>query len=93
MIFVPVVISNGLRAADALDKLGMFTSHWPWHAYSYIQQSDRCVKSINAKITKNSPIHENADVNMTCDLGDGDIICCRSWLPACQPATSLARYS
>ena len=24
---------------------------------------------------KNSPIHENADANITCDFGDGDISC------------------
>ena len=25
------------------------------------------------KIRKKSPIHENADANITCDFGDGDI--------------------
>ena len=29
------------------------------------------------KIRKKSPIHENADANITCDFGDGDIS--RSW--------------
>ena len=28
---------------------------------------------MNVKNTKTSPIHENADVNITCDFGDGDI--------------------
>ena len=42
------------------------------HAYSYIQQSCRSLKSMNAKDEK-SPIHENADANITCDFGDGDI--------------------
>ena len=28
---------------------------------------------MNAKNTKKSPIHENADANITCDFGDGDI--------------------
>ena len=27
---------------------------------------------MNAKNTKKSPIHENADANITCDFGDGD---------------------
>ena len=30
------------------------------HAYSYIQQTGRSAKSMNAKNTKKSPIHENA---------------------------------
>ena len=52
------------------------------HAYSYIQQSGRSVISTNAKNTKNkSPIHENADANITCDFGDGDISRSRSRLP------------
>ena len=39
-----------------------------------IQQSGRNVKTMNAKNTrKKSPIHENADANITCDFGDGDI--------------------
>ena len=36
-------------------------------------KSGRCVKSMNPKNTKKSPIHENADANITCDFGDGDI--------------------
>ena len=63
------------------------------HAYSYIQQSGRSVKSVNAKNTKKSLIHENADANITCDFGD--ISRSRSRLPhthtARRPATSLAR--
>ena len=51
------------------------------HAYSYIQQSSRSVKTMNAKNTQKSPIHENANANITCDFGDGDIIRFRSRLP------------
>ena len=51
------------------------------HAYSYIQQSGRSVKTMNAKNTKKSPIHENVDANITCDFGDGDISRSRSRLP------------
>ena len=36
---------------------------------------------MNAKNTKKSPIHENADTNITCDFGDGDISRFRSQLP------------
>ena len=32
------------------------------------------------KIRKKSPIHENADANITCDFGDGDISRSRSFL-------------
>ena len=36
--------------------------------------SGRCVKSMNPKNTKKkSPIHENADANITCDFDDGDV--------------------
>ena len=41
------------------------------HAYSYIQQSGRSVKTMNAKNTKKLPIHENADANISCNFGDG----------------------
>ena len=52
------------------------------HVYSYIQQSGRSVKTMNAKnMKKKSPIHENADANITCDVGDGDISRFRSRLP------------
>ena len=30
---------------------------------------------MNPKNTKKSPIRENADANITCDFGDGDISC------------------
>ena len=33
------------------------------------------------KIRPKSPIHANADANITCDFGDGDISRCRSRLP------------
>ena len=36
---------------------------------------------MNAKNTTKSPIHENADANITCDFGDGDISHSRSRLP------------
>ena len=36
-------------------------------------KSGRCVKSMNPKNTKKAPIHKNADANITCDFGDGDI--------------------
>ena len=50
------------------------------HAYSFIQQSSRSVKTMNAKNTKKSTIHENADANITCDFGDGAISRFRSRL-------------
>ena len=39
------------------------------------------VKTMNAKHTKKLLIHENADANITCDFGDGDISRFRSRLP------------
>ena len=59
------------------------------HAHSYIQQSGRSVKTVNAKNTKNSLIHENADANITCDFGDGDISRFRSRLPHTRPASHI----
>ena len=38
-----------------------------------MQQSGRSLKTMNAKNTKKSLIHENAAANITCDFGDGDI--------------------
>ncbi len=35
---------------------------------------------MNPKNSKKSPIHENADANITCDFGDGDISRFRSFL-------------
>ena len=35
---------------------------------------------MNPKNSKISPIHENADANITCDFGDGDISRSRSFL-------------
>ena len=62
-------------------------------AYSYIQQSGRSVKTMNAKNTNKSPIHENEGANITCDFGDGDISRFRSQLPHTRPhgqtATSI----
>ena len=63
------------------------------HAYSYIQQSGRSVKTMNAKNTKKSPVHENADANITCDFGDGDISRSRNRLPASHIVSSIiVRY-
>ena len=36
---------------------------------------------MNAKNMKKSPIHDNADANITCDFGDDDISRYRSRLP------------
>ena len=38
---------------------------------------------------KKSPIHENADANITCDFGDGDISRCRSRLPSSHIVCSI----
>ena len=51
------------------------------HAYSYIKQSGRSVKSMNAKNTKKITDSENADANIACDFGDGDVSRSRSRLP------------
>ena len=61
------------------------------HAYTYIQQIGRKLKSMNAKNTKKLPIHENADANITCDFGDGDISRYRSRFPHTHTASPLAR--
>ena len=62
---MPVVISNGLREAAPTTTVSCMST---LHAYSYIQQSGRSVKTMNAKNTKKSTIHKNADANITCDL-------------------------
>ena len=78
-VLMPVVISNGLRAAAPPQPQSAACS---LHACSYIQQSGRSVKSTNAKNTREkSAIHENADANITCDFGDGNISCFLSRLP------------
>ena len=46
---------------------------------------------MNAKNTKKSPIHENADANITCDFGDGDISRSRSELPHGHTASHIHR--
>ena len=51
------------------------------HAYSYIHKIGRKLKTMNAKNTKKSLILENADANMTCEFGDGDISRSRSRWP------------
>ena len=50
-------------------------------------KSGRSLKSMNAKNTKKSPIQENADTNITCDFGDGDISRYRSRLLHTHTAT------
>ena len=69
-------------------------SQWPpvSPTYSYIQQIGGKLKTMNAKNTEKSPIHENADANITCDFGDGDIGRSRSRFPHGQPHTSLAQF-
>ena len=47
----------------------IYSTKWPY------------IKTMNAKNTKKSPIHENGDANITCDFGDGDISRSRSRLP------------
>ena len=47
----------------------------------------RKLKTMNVKNMNKSPIHENADANISCDFGDGDISCSRSRLPHTRPAT------
>ena len=39
----------------------IYSTKWPY------------VKTMNAKNTKKSPIHENANASITCDFGDGNI--------------------
>ena len=56
---------------------------------THIQQSGLSVKSMNAKNTKKSLIHENADANITCDFGDINRF--RSQLPHTRPHTWLHR--
>ena len=97
---VPVVISNGLRAAAARRYAKSNLPPQPpsaacsFHAYSYIQQSGRRVKTVSAKNMKNSPIHENADANITRDFGDGDISRYRGRFPhTCSLARSLMGVS
>ena len=41
----------------------------------------KCLKTMNAKNTKKSLLHEHADTNITCDFGDGDISRYRSRFP------------
>ena len=69
---MPVVISNGLRAAGMhIGNLGCLRHHGAYGMH--IQQSGRSLKAMNAKNTKQSPIHANADANITCGFGDPDL--------------------
>ena len=54
-------------------------------------KSGHNLKTMNAKNTTKSSIHENADTNITCDFGDGDISRYRRRFPHTRTATSLAR--
>ena len=46
------------------------------------------------RIRKKSPIHENADANITCDFGDGDISRSKSRFTHTHIASSIiVRYS
>ena len=53
----------------------------------HIHIFNKVVKSMNAKNTKKSQIHENADANITCDFGD--VSRCRSRLPHGQTASHI----
>ena len=90
-----VVISNGLRAAAAWNVYTTLatpttTIRCISSLQSYIQQSGRSVKSMNAKNTKKITVLENADANITCNFGDGDISRSRSRLPQTHAATHMA---
>ena len=47
------------------------------------------LKTMNAKTTKKSPIHENADANIICDFGDGLISRSRTRLPHTRTQTHI----
>ena len=88
-VLVPVFISHGLRAVPALhawvQSAIRLHNHRQLHQFIEcificIQQSGRSVNPMNSKNKKNSAIHENADANITCDFGDGDISRFRSRL-------------
>ena len=49
------------------------------------------VKTMNTKNTKKSPIHENADANITCDFGDSEISRSRSLFTHTRADASIAR--
>ena len=48
---------------------------------------------MNAKNTTKSPIHENADANITCDFGDGDINRFRNRLHGQTTTYTLTSYA
>ena len=62
----------------------MFTSRWPTKRilciFIYSTKCGRNLKTMTAQNTKKSLIHENADSNITCEFGDGDINRSRSRL-------------
>ena len=55
----------------------IYSTKWPY------------VKTMNAKNTNKSPIHENAYATITCDFGDGDISCSRSRFTHTRIASSI----
>ena len=76
VVLLPVVISNGLRAAIACMGAKSNPPPQPPSAASVHCMHIHIfniVKTMNAKNTKTSPIHKNADADITCDFGDGDI--------------------
>ena len=50
-----------LHQLNACIFIHIYSTKWPY------------VKTMDAKNTKKSPIHENGDANINCDFGDGDI--------------------
>ena len=58
--------NNAFRYKPAFGQAGYWTESG-WH------QTRHNLKHMNPKNAKKSPIHENADANITCDFGDGDI--------------------
>ena len=98
MIIIKIIILYfiQIRHTDAFPPTGtllvkynglthtVYASCWQ-HAYSYIQQIGGKLKTMNAKNTKKSPIHENADASITCHFGDGDISRYRSRFPHTRP--------
>ena len=67
-------------AAGSLHHDADFAREVSSHAYSCIQLRGRSIKTMNANNTKESSFHENADANVTCHFGEGDISRCRSML-------------
>ena len=83
-----VVITNGLRAAPSREAISLECLHHTgrrqlhcMHIHPDIHIFNKVAATYKLwmpKIRKKSPIHENADANITCDFGDGDISRSRS---------------